>query len=106
FRVDHGIRLAGALKLARAARAARPSIYGDDMLAWALARNGRCAEALRSSRSALRLGTKDAVFYFHRGMIERCLGRNDAARGWFARALATNPHFSLIWADTARRHAS
>jgi len=39
-------------------------------------------------------------------MIERCLGRADAARGWFARALETNPSFSLIWADTARRHAS
>ena len=30
------------VELARRARAARPSIYGDDALAWALARAGRC----------------------------------------------------------------
>lgn len=106
FRVDHGIRLREALKLARAARADRPSIYGDDVLAWALARNGRCGEALDYSKRSLRLGTKEASFYFHRGMIERCLGRDRRAGAWFARALSTNPHFSLIWADTARRFAS
>ena len=71
FRVDHGIRLPGAVALARAARAGRPSIYGDDVLAWALARNGRCSEALVYSKRSLRLGTKDASLYFHRGMIER-----------------------------------
>jgi len=106
FRIDHGIDLAETLKLARTARAARPSIHGDDVLAWALARNGRCAEALRFSKRSLRLGTREASFYFHRGMIERCLGRKTDAATWFARALETNPHFSLIWADTARRYAS
>ncbi|MCP9487722.1 MAG: tetratricopeptide repeat protein [Gaiellaceae bacterium MAG52_C11] len=106
FRVDHGIRLPEALALARTARAGRPSIYGDDVLAWALARNGRCGEALAYSKRSLRLGTKDASLYFHRGMIERCLGRDAVAREWFARALETNPDFSLIWAETARRYAS
>lgn len=106
FRVDHGIRLREALSLARSARADRPSIYGDDALAWALARNGRCEDALRWSKRSLRLGTKDASLYFHRGMIERCLGRDAVAAGWFVRALETNPNFSLIWADTARRYAS
>lgn len=106
FRADHGIRLRETVPLARAARAVRPSIYGDDVLAWALARNGRCAEALRYSKRSLRLGTKDASLYFHRGMIERCLGRPAVAGRWFRRALDTNPSFSLIWADTARRYAS
>jgi hypothetical protein len=36
-------------------------------------------------------------------MIERCLGHDAAARTWFARALARNPHFSLLWAPVARR---
>ena len=106
FRVDHGIRLKETLELARRARAARPSIYGDDVVAWALARNGLCQEALSYSVRSLRLGTKDASLYFHRGMIERCLGRTEAARSWFARALETNPQFSLVWAPTARRYAS
>ena len=106
FDVDHGIRLQRALALARAARADRPSIDGDDVLAWALARNGRCGEALRYSRRALRLGTLDAPKFFHRGMIERCLGRRAEAKRWFRRALDLNPHFSLLWAPVARRYAS
>jgi hypothetical protein len=40
--------------------------------------------------------------FFHRGAIERCLGRPAAARRWFRRALALNPHFSLIHAPIAR----
>jgi tetratricopeptide (TPR) repeat protein len=106
FRVDHGIRLRVTLALARAARADRPSIYGDDVLAWALARNGRCGQALHYSKRSLRLGTQDASLYFHRGMIERCLDHDREAKLWFARAVETNPHFSLIWASTARRLAS
>src|SRR5581483_9294015 len=46
FDVDHGLRLKASLELARRAQRARPSIDGDDVLAWALARNGRCGEAL------------------------------------------------------------
>lgn len=105
FNVDHGIRPRDTLALARRARSARPGIEGDDVLAWALARNGRCAEALTYSRRALRLGTRDALKFFHRGMIERCLGRRAAADRWFTRALELNPNFSLLWAPVARRYA-
>jgi len=105
FRIDHGIRPAETLELARRARAARPSVHGDDVLAWALARNGRCEEALAYSKRSLRLGTRDASFAFHRGMIERCLGRTDEARAWFRRAVDLNPHFSLLWSPLARREA-
>ena len=103
FNVDHGIRLSESLARARRARSERPSIEADGVLAWALARNDRCGEALRYSKRALRLGTRDASKYFHRGMIERCLGRNAEARRWFGRALRLNPHFSIIWAPVARR---
>jgi tetratricopeptide (TPR) repeat protein len=102
FDVDHGIRLASSLARARAAQADRPSIDGDDVLGWALARNGRCGEALVYSKRALRLGTKDALKYFHRGMIERCLGHTNEARTWFTRALDLNPSFSIRWAPVAR----
>jgi tetratricopeptide (TPR) repeat protein len=102
FDVDHGIGLRHALAVARSAHVDRPSIDGDDVLAWALARNGRCAEALRWSRRSLRLGTQDALKYFHRGAIERCLGHDAAARVWLHRALALNPQFSVLWAPVAR----
>src|SRR5439155_27076197 len=45
FDIDHGIRLHASLMLARKAQRERPSIDGDDVLAWALARNGRCGAA-------------------------------------------------------------
>jgi tetratricopeptide (TPR) repeat protein len=106
FDVDHGLRLPNALDRARRAHRERPSIEADDVLSWALARNGRCGEALRYSERALRLGTRDALKIFHRGMAERCLGRHGDARASFRRALAINPHFSLVWAPVARRYSS
>lgn len=105
FDVDHGIRLSNALAVARLAQRARPSIDGDDVLAWALARTGHCGEALRFSERALRLGTRDAPKEFHRAMIERCLGHDARARVRFRRALDLNPHFSLLWAPVALRYA-
>jgi tetratricopeptide (TPR) repeat protein len=103
FDVDHGIRLRHAVVLAHAARADRPSIDGDDVLGWALARNGRCGEAAAYSRRALRLGTQDALKLFHRGMIERCLGNRTAGDTFLRRALTLNPHFSVLWSSVARR---
>ena len=73
------------------------------MLAWALARNGHCEEALQYSRLALRLGTKDSAKLFHRAEIERCLGRD--AHPWARRAFALNPHFSVLWSPALRRLA-
>jgi tetratricopeptide (TPR) repeat protein len=93
FDVDHRIDLAHTVGLARLAQHERPSIDGDDVLAWALARTGHCDEALKYSRLALRLGTRDAAKFFHRGVIERCLGHHGPARAWFARAHDTNPYW-------------
>jgi tetratricopeptide (TPR) repeat protein len=101
YQVDNGIRLRQALALARRAHAARPSIEGDDLLGWALTRNGRCDEGVRYARRALRLGTRDALKFFHRGMAERCAGRPAEARTWFRRALELNPGFSPVWAPVA-----
>jgi tetratricopeptide (TPR) repeat protein len=104
FDIDHGVRLEASLDLARRAEAERPSIDGDDVLAWALARNGRCGEALHWSRRALRLGTLDTAKLFHRAYIERCLDHDP--RPFARRALALNPGFSVLWTPTLRRLAS
>jgi hypothetical protein len=52
------------------------------------------------------LGTRDALKFFHRGVIERCLGHEASARRWFQRSLDLNPHFSLRWAPVAREALS
>lgn len=105
YRVDHGIDLPRALALARRGYRDRPGVEGDDVLGWALTRNGRCAEGLRYADRSLRLGTRNALKYFHRAMAERCAGRPLAARASFRRALALNPAFSPLWGPLARRYA-
>src|ERR671937_1366778 len=103
FDLDHGRNVADALARARTAYTSAPGIYAEDALAWGLFRVGRCEQARAHSAHALRLGTRDALLVFHRAMIERCLGRREAAAAFFRRALALNPHFSILWAPVARR---
>jgi tetratricopeptide (TPR) repeat protein len=106
YRADHGIRPADTVRLARSARADRPSIYGDDALGWALARAGRCSEGERWLDRALRLGTKDALLFFHRGYAAGCAGDRAAMLRWYRKALAQSPAFSARWAPVARRAVS
>jgi Flp pilus assembly protein TadD len=105
FRIDHRRGVARATRQALAAHRSRPSIDAADIAAWGIARSGRCAEAKRYSRLALRLGTQDSLKLFHRGMIERCLGNSDESRRWLRRALDLNPGFSPLWSPVAARHA-
>lgn len=106
FQVDRGIRLREGLALARRGYRDRPSVVGDDALGWALVRNGRCREGLAFARRALRLGTRDASWVFHRAMAERCVGNHAEARRLFRRALDIHPHFSILWSRVARQHAA
>ena len=106
YRADHLIRPAQTVELARRARAARPSIYGDDALGWALARAGRCREAEIWSTRSLRLGTRDALLWFHRGYAAGCAGDRAGMKAWYTRALALNPNFSVRFAPLARKAVS
>jgi tetratricopeptide (TPR) repeat protein len=103
FDLDHDHTVADALGRGRTAYASAPSIYAADAVAWGLYRSGRCGEARAYSMRALRLGTRDALLIFHRGMIERCAGHQAAGDAFLRRALAINPHFSLLWAPVARK---
>jgi tetratricopeptide (TPR) repeat protein len=102
LQADLGARPLETVAAARRARSERPSIHGDDALAWALARAGRCREALPFARRALRLGTKDPLLYFHLAYAEGCAGNERAMREGYRRALALNPEFSARWAPVAR----
>ncbi|HSH78978.1 MAG TPA: tetratricopeptide repeat protein, partial [Herpetosiphonaceae bacterium] len=102
FDVDHGAAPAEALARARAAYAQRPTVYAADVLAWALYHTEQYAEARRYSEEALRLGTRDAAFHYHAGMIAHALEDRDGARRHLKEALAINPAFSLRHAPQAR----
>ena len=104
--LDRGVRVGDALARARSAYAAAPSVGAADAVAWGLYRSGRCDEARPWALKAGRLGTKDALFVFHRAMIERCLGNDDAARQGFREALRLDPNFSYRWNSVAERLAA
>jgi tetratricopeptide (TPR) repeat protein len=91
-----------ALRLAEAAVRAGPTPAAQDAYAWALMANGRAADALNWSDKATSAGAPNALFAFHRGMIESSLGRDGAARDDLATALRTNPWFSPRLAPLAR----
>lgn len=102
FSADHAEDPAAAVTMARSVYQRRPTIYAADVLAWSLYRAGEHAEAWQYSQEALRLGTQDALLYYHAGMIARALGENESAQELLEQALAINPHFSVIHAPIAK----
>jgi tetratricopeptide (TPR) repeat protein len=91
--LDHDRNLRDALRRARDGARLRPSVEGEHALAWALYKNGRCEDARTHSIRALRLGTKDTGAIYHRFLIERCLGNEDAAGRFLDRVRSIDPTF-------------
>lgn len=102
FLADHGDDPHVAVEMARAGYSKRPSVRAADVLAWALYRAGAFDEAWVYSQEALRLGTNDALFAFHAGMIAAARGETGTARLHLQRALAINPWFSPLLTPAAR----
>lgn len=80
----------------------RASIHTEDALGWALHVAGDDKAALKHARAAERLSATNAVFAYHRGMIEHSLGMTTAARKSLQRALRINPYFSVAGSAQAR----
>jgi tetratricopeptide (TPR) repeat protein len=103
FLLDHGRQVPQVLAAARAELAGgRRDVYGYDLLAWALHKDGRAAEARAAMAGALAQGTQDATLLYHAGMIERAAGNAAAARDYLRRALAVSPVFDPTGAAVAR----
>jgi tetratricopeptide (TPR) repeat protein len=102
FEADHGDRV-NALRHARAAYRATPTVRAADALAWALHRLGRDRQAMKLSTQALRLGARDPLYHYHAGAIALALGDRRLARRDLKAALATDPGFSATGAAEARR---
>jgi len=106
FNVDHGIDLSGSLSATQAEWALRPSITVADDLAWTLHANGRDSEALDYANQALHLGSRNALYFYHRARINEALNNHDAAKADLQQALAINPNFSIQHAREARLWAT
>lgn len=101
FEADHGSDPQMALRLAQQAYNQRPSIKAADTLAWTLYQNGQYREARQYAEQALRLGTRDALMFYHMGMIANAQGDTNTARTYLEQAVALNPYFSPIYAPQA-----
>jgi tetratricopeptide (TPR) repeat protein len=103
FYADHDLKIEKALQLAQKELEVRHDIYTWDCLAWALYKNGRAKDASAAISKASAIGTKDALLFFHAGMIEDALGNRATAREYLSRALAINAHFHVLYAEVAER---
>jgi tetratricopeptide (TPR) repeat protein len=101
FYADHDMKLDEALALAHKEFEVRHDIYTWDALAWALYKNGRYQEASDAIENALRPGARDALLFFHAGMIAKRLGQNALAKDRLQQALSINPRFHVIYASVA-----
>lgn len=101
FDADHG-RGAQAVATAKAEQGRRRSIQVEDAYAWSLHAAGNDEQALVHAEAAAHLGMRNALFFYHRGIIEKSLGRRAAAIASLRRALQINPVFSPLQAPQAR----
>jgi tetratricopeptide (TPR) repeat protein len=104
FEADHAEEgsARAALHAARAEWGRRKSIQVADAYAWALHANGLDRHASALSAQALHLGTRNALFLFHAGMIQLRLGHEERAEGLLRSAFEVNPNFSVRWSPVLR----
>jgi len=91
---------AEAMRIARMEIARRQDSPTLEAYAWALQVNGMTAEAHREMESALAVGIRDAVSFYHAAVISMQSGDKKAAQNYFQQSLATNAHSEV--ADAAR----
>jgi len=102
FSADHRHELDQGLAAAREEWDRRHSIHVADALAWQLFVHGDYEEALGYANEALELGTRSALFHFHRAEIHRALGHREEALTDYEEAMSINPSFSFLHQEAAR----
>lgn len=103
FYADHDLKPEEAYANAAREYEVRHDIYGADAVAWTALKAGKITDAQAAMREALRLGTHDARFLYHAGMIARAAGDQNASRDYLSRALALNAQFDPLQARLAKR---
>ncbi|MFF4012416.1 hypothetical protein [Streptomyces sp. NPDC001717] len=101
FEADHGSP-SKAVAMAEVALRIRPFVAVHDAYAWALHRAGRDEEALTHADQALALGTRQALWSYHRAAIHHSLGDDTAAREDLEDVLARSSALHPLHAGHAR----
>jgi tetratricopeptide (TPR) repeat protein len=101
FYADHNIKLPRALELAQRELENRRDVYTQDALAWCFYKNGKLHDAAQAIDAALTLGTRDALMFFHAGMIYRALGDASRTEDYLSRSLAINSEFHVRYRKLA-----
>jgi tetratricopeptide (TPR) repeat protein len=100
--LEQGRDVPEVLARARAELTTRRDVYGWDLLAWSLYRSGRAPEAVPATDHALALGTRDAMLWYHAGMIRLAAGDSAGGRNALRTALRINPLWDPFQPDSAR----
>jgi len=99
---DQDTKLDEALAIATREHTARKDIYTADIYAWCLYKKGNLPEAKAAMTEALRMKTKNALFFYHAGMIEKGLGNKKAAADYLQKAVQLNPAFDILQIEKAK----
>jgi tetratricopeptide (TPR) repeat protein len=102
FLLDHNREVPRVLAKVREEIQIRRDIYGYDLLAWALHKSGDDRRAAVAMSSALALGTRDAMLFYHAGMIALAQGEPSRAREYLRAALEVNPYWDPFQPAQAR----
>lgn len=100
--LDQGRNPTEILSLAAADTLVRQDVHSLDLLAWALHRAGRSAEAVTLARRAVALGTIEPALRLHAGMIEFADGDPAVARQHLLLALRGRGALSRQQVTTAK----
>ena len=101
YYTDYARKPSEALRTARLEVARRHDVETLDAWAWSLYANGNSVEARAELEKALALGVRDAVFFYHAGVIESALKRHSDAAQFFKQSLDLNPFSEVAVAARA-----
>lgn len=102
YYADHNLQPQKAVALARGEMKVRQDIYAYDTLAWTLFKAGQLDEAAANMKQSLKWNTRDAMLWFHAGMIAAARHQTDEARLDLELALRINPQFHPTQPQIAR----
>lgn len=102
YLADHGEDTERAVEIARGELERRSDVGAWDALAWTLLADGQVQQAAEAVDEALALGTLDARFLYHAGMVAAAAGDETRAKMLLEESLSLSPGFQPVQAVRAR----